>query len=108
MLEGLRSVVDSRPVKMGIEESLTFLKVNRGLMADPALVAEFNKAKWVWYYDAEVKAFTKCSIEKEDGDDVSIKTPAGKTITVSKDDTDRVNPPKFDKIEDMAELTCKK
>lgn len=30
----------------------------------------------------------------------------GKRITVQKDDIQKMNPPKFDKVEDMAELTC--
>lgn len=29
-----------------------------------------------------------------------------KFITVQKDDIQKMNPPKFDKVEDMAELTC--
>lgn len=27
-------------------------------------------------------------------------------LTLSKDDVQKMNPPKFDKVEDMAELTC--
>lgn len=29
-----------------------------------------------------------------------------KRITVTKDEIQKMNPPKFDKVEDMAELTC--
>ena len=29
-----------------------------------------------------------------------------KRMTVNKDDVQKMNPPKFDKVEDMAELTC--
>lgn len=30
----------------------------------------------------------------------------GKRITILRDDIQKMNPPKFDKVEDMAELTC--
>lgn len=30
----------------------------------------------------------------------------GKRMMVQKDDIQKMNPPKFDKVEDMAELTC--
>jgi myosin heavy subunit len=30
----------------------------------------------------------------------------GKRVMVLKDDIQKMNPPKFDKVEDMAELTC--
>lgn len=29
-----------------------------------------------------------------------------KRITITKDEIQKMNPPKFDKVEDMAELTC--
>ena len=30
----------------------------------------------------------------------------GKRVTILRDDIQKMNPPKFDKVEDMAELTC--
>ena len=35
-----------------------------------------------------------------------VKYDAGKQATFHKDDIQRMNPPKFDKVEDMADLTC--
>ena len=35
-----------------------------------------------------------------------IKLDSGKELNVPKDDVQKMNPPKFDKVEDMAELTC--
>ena len=35
-----------------------------------------------------------------------IKLDSGKEQNVPKDDVQKMNPPKFDKVEDMAELTC--
>lgn len=47
------------------------------------------------------------SIKKENGDEVEVElAETGKRITVLRDDIQKMNPPKFDKVEDMAELTC--
>lgn len=49
------------------------------------------------------------SIKKEqgDGDEVEVElAETGKRIMVFRDDIQKMNPPKFDKVEDMAELTC--
>ncbi|KAJ8959253.1 hypothetical protein NQ318_022516 [Aromia moschata] len=43
----------------------------------------------------------------ERGDEVEVEVQeTGKRTTVPKDDIQKMNPPKFDKVEDMAELTC--
>lgn len=43
----------------------------------------------------------------ESGDNVEAEiVETSKRITVNKDDVQKMNPPKFDKVEDMAELTC--
>lgn len=47
------------------------------------------------------------SIKKENGDEVEVElAETGKRITILRDDIQKMNPPKFDKVEDMAELTC--
>ncbi|KAL0190453.1 hypothetical protein M9458_013151, partial [Cirrhinus mrigala] len=46
-------------------------------------------------------------IKEERGDEVLVElVDNGKKITVNKDDIQKMNPPKFSKVEDMAELTC--
>lgn len=53
------------------------------------------------------KGFVPASIKGERGDEVEVElAETGKRAMVLKDDIQKMNPPKFDKVEDMAELTC--
>ncbi|XP_043990731.1 myosin-6 [Gambusia affinis] len=49
--------------------------------------------------------YVKASIVSRDGDKVTAQTEKGKTVTVKECDIHPQNPPKFDKIEDMAMFT---
>ncbi|XP_035268439.1 myosin-7-like [Anguilla anguilla] len=49
--------------------------------------------------------FVKASILSRDGDKVTAETEKGKTVTVKESEVHPQNPPKFDKIEDMAMFT---
>jgi len=47
------------------------------------------------------------SIKREHGDEVEVElAETGKRVMILRDDIQKMNPPKFDKVEDMAELTC--
>ncbi|MBN3271147.1 MYH7 protein, partial [Polyodon spathula] len=52
-----------------------------------------------------VEEFVKATISSRDGDKVTAETYHGKTVTVKDTMVLQQNPPKFDKIEDMAMLT---
>uniref|UniRef100_A0A4W4HK28 Myosin heavy chain 7 n=1 Tax=Electrophorus electricus TaxID=8005 RepID=A0A4W4HK28_ELEEL len=52
-----------------------------------------------------VEEYVKGSIISRDGDKVTCETANGKTVTVKEADVHPQNPPKFDKIEDMAMFT---
>uniref|UniRef100_A0A8C4DXF1 Myosin-7 n=1 Tax=Dicentrarchus labrax TaxID=13489 RepID=A0A8C4DXF1_DICLA len=52
-----------------------------------------------------VEEFVKATINSRDGDKVTVETQHGKTVTVKDSQILQQNPPKFDKIEDMAMLT---
>ncbi|XP_068197312.1 myosin-7-like isoform X1 [Antennarius striatus] len=52
-----------------------------------------------------VEEFVKATITSRDGDKVTVETQHGKTITIKDSQILQQNPPKFDKIEDMAMLT---
>ncbi|XP_061110158.1 myosin-7-like [Conger conger] len=52
-----------------------------------------------------VEEFVKASIISREGDKVTAETQNGKTVTVKEVDVHPQNPPKFDKIEDMAMFT---
>ncbi|XP_071384729.1 myosin heavy chain, fast skeletal muscle-like [Centroberyx affinis] len=49
--------------------------------------------------------YIKGVIQKKEGGQATVKTEAGETVTVKEDDCHPMNPPKYDKIEDMAMMT---
>ncbi|XP_054851272.1 myosin-6 isoform X2 [Eublepharis macularius] len=53
----------------------------------------------------EKEEFVKGKITGREGGTVTVQTENGKTVTVKEADVHQQNPPKFDKIEDMAMLT---
>uniref|UniRef100_A0A673CNC8 Myosin heavy chain 7 n=1 Tax=Sphaeramia orbicularis TaxID=375764 RepID=A0A673CNC8_9TELE len=64
----------------------------------------FDMKKECFVPDPEVE-YVKASITSRDGDKVTVNTEYGKTVTVKECDVHPQNPPKFDKIEDMAMFT---
>ncbi|KAM4535596.1 myosin heavy chain, fast skeletal muscle-like [Fundulus diaphanus] len=54
--------------------------------------------------DAE-EMYIKCKLIKREGGKATVETIGGKTVTVKEDDIHPMNPPKYDKIEDMAMMT---
>ncbi|KAG7455437.1 hypothetical protein MATL_G00256460 [Megalops atlanticus] len=64
----------------------------------------FDMKKECFVPDPEVE-YVKASITSRDGDKVIVETEHGKTVTVKEADVHPQNPPKFDKIEDMAMFT---
>ncbi|MBN3313469.1 MYH4 protein, partial [Atractosteus spatula] len=51
------------------------------------------------------EVYVKGVLQSKEGGKATVKTEAGKTLTVKEDQVFQMNPPKFDKIEDMAMLT---
>lgn len=94
---------------MGDEKNdpdLKYLSVDRDHFNDPATQAEWTQKKLVWL-PHETLGFVAAGIKKETGDDVEVEvSDTGKRFVVAKDDIQKMNPPKFDKVEDMADLTC--
>uniref|UniRef100_A0A8C1MFQ2 Slow myosin heavy chain 1 n=1 Tax=Cyprinus carpio TaxID=7962 RepID=A0A8C1MFQ2_CYPCA len=64
----------------------------------------FDMKKECFVPDPEVE-YIKASITSRDGDKVTVDTESGKTLTFKEADVHPQNPPKFDKIEDMAMFT---
>lgn len=78
----------------------------KGLVTDPAAQADWTAKKYVWVPD-EHEGFVRASMKQEMPDEFTICVlDNGKQVRVHKDDIQRMNPPKFSKVEDMAELTC--
>jgi len=94
-------------------------------MADAAATAEFNEKRWFWLPD-EKKGYLACWIIKEHSSSTTTNTdqhlpesqPAtndqqlvevgcvdDKTRTVRLDILEKMNPPKFNRLEDIADLT---
>ncbi|XP_011332661.1 myosin heavy chain, non-muscle isoform X2 [Ooceraea biroi] len=88
------------------DPELRFLSVDRNSFNDPATQAEWTQKKLVWV-PHETQGFVAAGIKGERGDEVEVEiAETGKRVLVAKDDIQKMNPPKFDKVEDMAELTC--
>ncbi|XP_056608312.1 myosin-9 isoform X2 [Triplophysa dalaica] len=83
-----------------------FLYVDRNLVNNPLAQADWATKKLVWV-PSERLGFEVGSIREEHGDEVVVElSDSGKKVRVNKDDIQKMNPPKFSKVEDMAELTC--
>ena len=81
-------------------------KVNREMINDPSQQAAWAAKRLVWV-PHEVQGFVAASIREERGDEVLVELiDSGKHVVINKDDIQKMNPPRFDKVEDMAELTC--
>ncbi|KAM9410917.1 myosin heavy chain, fast skeletal muscle-like [Salvelinus alpinus] len=62
-------------------------------------------AKTACYVTNSKELYLKGNIQKRDGGKVTVKITGGQGVTVTEDDVYPMNPPKFDKIEDMAMMT---
>ncbi|XP_028310816.1 myosin-9-like isoform X2 [Gouania willdenowi] len=83
-----------------------FLYVDRNLVNNPLAQADWASKKLVWV-PSERHGFEAGSVKEERGDECVVElADSGKKVRVNKDDIQKMNPPKFSKVEDMAELTC--
>uniref|UniRef100_UPI00358F7427 myosin-7-like isoform X2 n=1 Tax=Myxine glutinosa TaxID=7769 RepID=UPI00358F7427 len=69
-----------------------------------AQTTAFDGKKRCWIPD-DKEAYLPVEIKEVSGTNVTVETADGKTKVVKEDDIQQMNPPKFDKIEDMAMLT---
>uniref|UniRef100_A0AAR2L943 Myosin, heavy chain 11a, smooth muscle n=1 Tax=Pygocentrus nattereri TaxID=42514 RepID=A0AAR2L943_PYGNA len=87
-------------------EPFLFLFTDKDFFNSPVAQADWAAKKLVWV-PSEKHGFEAASIKEEKGDEVLVElVDNGKKMTVNKDDIQKMNPPKFSKVEDMAELTC--
>ncbi|CAN9505992.1 unnamed protein product [Ophioblennius macclurei] len=83
-----------------------FLYVDRNMVNNPLAQADWATKKLVWV-PSERLGFEAGSVKEERGDECVVElADSGKKVRVNKDDIQKMNPPKFSKVEDMAELTC--
>eukprot|EP00064_Thunnus_orientalis_P021007 superscaffoldBa00006118_g21161 len=62
-------------------------------------------AKTAYFVACPDEMYVKGKLVKKEGGKATVETLDGKSITVKEDDIHAMNPPKFDKIEDMAMMT---
>uniref|UniRef100_A0A667ZWD4 Myosin, heavy chain b n=1 Tax=Myripristis murdjan TaxID=586833 RepID=A0A667ZWD4_9TELE len=62
-------------------------------------------AKTAYFVSDADEMYLKGKLTKREGGKATVETLCGKTLTVKEDDIYQMNPPKFDKIEDMAMMT---
>ncbi len=88
------------------DPDLKYLVVDRNSISDPTVQAEWTSKKLVWIpHDAS--GFVAASVKADRGDEVEVEiVETGKRERVSRDYIQKMNPPKFNKAEDMASLTC--
>ncbi|KAK3768207.1 hypothetical protein RRG08_031740 [Elysia crispata] len=81
-----------------------FLVVDRKkLMKEQTQTFDGKKACWI---PDSKEGFLAAEIQSSKGDEITVKTTEkNETRTVKKDDVQQMNPPKYEKIEDMANMT---
>ena len=84
-------------------ESLKYLLVTKEekikMQAQP-----FDGKKNCWIPDHK-EGFVAAEIQSTKGEEVTVKNGKGELVTIKKDDIQQMNPPKYDKCDDMADLT---
>ncbi|GAB1604732.1 myosin heavy chain, non-muscle-like isoform X4 [Argonauta hians] len=87
-------------------QELKYLTVDRNLLTDPSAQSQWAAKRMVWV-PHEAHGFIAGCVAEEKGDEVVVDIEeTGKRGTYHRDDIQKANPPKFNKVEDMAELTC--
>ena len=88
------------------DPELKCLSVDRNMLNDPATQAEQTQKRLVWV-PHESHGIVAAGMKGERCDEVEVEiVETGKRQLVAKDDLQKMNPLKFDKVECMSELTC--
>ncbi|XP_031708376.1 myosin-10 isoform X2 [Anarrhichthys ocellatus] len=103
----------SKPTGGGVNDVTHFLS-SGAMPGSPTSNSTFStasQADWaakrlVWV-PSEKHGFESASIREERGDEVEVElTDSQRKVTLSREEVQRMNPPRFSKVEDMADLTC--
>ncbi|KAJ8384012.1 hypothetical protein AAFF_G00212560 [Aldrovandia affinis] len=83
-----------------------FLFLDQSLSSSPSAQADWTARRLVWV-PSERQGFEAACVKEERGEEVLVQlVDRSGTLTVGRDEVQKMNPPKFSKAEDMAELTC--
>uniref|UniRef100_A0A3Q1J1R4 Uncharacterized protein n=1 Tax=Anabas testudineus TaxID=64144 RepID=A0A3Q1J1R4_ANATE len=86
------------------ENDVKYLYLENDFRNSGVAQADWAAKKMVWV-PSEREGFEQASLKEEKGDQVLVELSNGQKLTVNKDDVQKMNPPKFSKVEDMAALT---
>ncbi|XP_074539208.1 uncharacterized protein myh14 isoform X1 [Halichoeres trimaculatus] len=105
----------TKPVGGGANDVTRFLSSGAGTgpgsptansVFSAASQADWAAKRLVWV-PSEKQGFESASIREERGDEVEVElTDSQRRVTLSREEIQRMNPPRFSKVEDMADLTC--
>ncbi|XP_036395373.1 myosin-10 isoform X2 [Megalops cyprinoides] len=101
----------SRPSGGGVNDVTRFLSNGAGPGSPTSVFSASSQADWaakrlVWV-PSEKHGFEAASVREERGDEVEVElTDSSRRVTLSREEVQRMNPPRFSKVEDMADLTC--
>uniref|UniRef100_A0A671KQJ3 Myosin-10-like n=1 Tax=Sinocyclocheilus anshuiensis TaxID=1608454 RepID=A0A671KQJ3_9TELE len=101
----------SRPAGGSVNDITRFLSTGAGPGSPTSVFSASSQADWaakrlIWV-PSEKNGFESASVREERGDEVEVElTDSGKKLTLSREELQRMNPPRFSKVEDMADLTC--
>ncbi|KAL5253440.1 hypothetical protein ACHWQZ_G013281 [Mnemiopsis leidyi] len=86
------------------DAALKYLVAERSLALNAISQAEWAEKKYIWVPHTE-HGFVEGQKIEELGDEINVLFADGSTACISADDVQKMNPPKFDKVEDMADLS---
>nr|XP_055065680.1 myosin-10 isoform X4 [Misgurnus anguillicaudatus] len=101
----------SRPAGGGANDVTRLLSTGAVPGSPTPVFSASSQADWaakrlVWV-PSEKHGFESASVREERGDEVEVElTDSGRKLTLSREELQRMNPPRFSKVEDMADLTC--
>ncbi|XP_055020196.1 myosin-10 isoform X2 [Boleophthalmus pectinirostris] len=96
----------TRYLSSGSAPTNSHSKSNSNSVFTAASQADWAAKRLVWV-PSEKHGFESASIKEERGDEVEVElTDTQKLVTLSREEVQRMNPPRFSKVEDMADLTC--
>ncbi|XP_074873864.1 myosin-10-like isoform X4 [Carettochelys insculpta] len=90
----------------GVTAAERYLFVDQAAVGNPATQADWTAKRLVWV-PSERHGFEAAALREERPDEVLVELAEnGRQVLVPKHEVQKMNPPKFTKVEDMAELTC--
>jgi len=86
--------------------AMPFLAIdNAQMLKEQAKVFDAKKSVWIATAVTDQAGYIAAEVKSAEGDDVEVETERGELKKLKKDDCDAMNPPKYEKCVDMANLT---